>query len=115
MDEVDKIAAEMSADYIKRSDAIKAIFDKLIDGPYSSYTVNRFNAGLRTAMSVLKILPGEEVAPVVRCKDCKFWLRDHISVEGLARCQTGESGIRYRKAIDFCSRGKRIHLEVDND
>ena len=54
-------------------------------------------------------LPAADVVPVVRCKNCKFWLRDRISVEGLARCQTGETGIRYRKATDFCSRG-----EVDN-
>ena len=58
----------------------------------------------------LGFLEEKDVVKVVRCKDCKFWLKDRISVEGLARCQTGETGIRYRKATDFCSRG-----DVDNE
>ena len=49
-----------------------------------------------------------DVVPVVRCKDCRFWNRDKISVEGLARCNTGETGIRYRTENDFCSRGMRM-------
>ena len=44
---------------------------------------------------------------VVRCRDCKFWGRERISCEGLARCNTGESGIRYRNQNDFCSRGEK--------
>ena len=41
-----------------------------------------FNTGLRRAMSVLANLPAADVVPVIRCKECKFWDRDHISVEG---------------------------------
>ena len=44
---------------------------------------------------------------VIRCKECAFWNREHISCEGLARCLTGESGIRFRGRNDFCSRGTR--------
>lgn len=42
---------------------------------------------------------------IVHCKDCKFWDGEKVSCEGLARCNTGESGIRYRTSEDFCSRG----------
>lgn len=44
---------------------------------------------------------------VVRCEDCQFWGDALISHEGLAKCVTGEGGIRYRSKYDFCSRGKR--------
>lgn len=46
-----------------------------------------------------------ETAKIVKCDKCQFWDREHISCEGLAKCQTGEGGIRYRSATDFCSRG----------
>lgn len=52
-------------------------------------------------------LPAADVRPVVTCADCKFWDRERISCEGLARCNTGESGIRYRNRNDFCSHGER--------
>ena len=43
----------------------------------------------------------------VRCEECKFWDGEHVSCEGLAKCVTGESGLRYRSKNDFCSRGQR--------
>lgn len=43
--------------------------------------------------------------PVVRCGECEFWERDRISCEGVARCRTGESGVRFRAKHDYCSRG----------
>lgn len=43
---------------------------------------------------------------LILCKDCKFWDAPP-SCEGLARCMTGESGIRFRKAYDFCSSGRK--------
>lgn len=48
-----------------------------------------------------------DAVPVVRCGECNFWDRDHISCETLAKCLTGESGVRYRKRNDYCSRGER--------
>ena len=63
-----------------------------------------WKAGLK---AVLKRIPAADVRPVVTCADCKFWDRERISCEGLARCNTGESGVRYRNRNDFCSRGKR--------
>lgn len=51
-----------------------------------------------------------DAVPVIRCENCQFWDNEHISSEGLAKCVTGESGIRYRRNNDFCSRG--LHKEV---
>lgn len=53
----------------------------------------------------LKAIPTADVVEVIRCEECKFWDAPP-SCEGLARCMTGESGIRFRKAYDFCSRGR---------
>lgn len=53
-------------------------------------------------------IPAADVQPVVLCGECKFWGREHISCEGLARCNTGESGVRYRNRNDFCSRGVKM-------
>ena len=55
----------------------------------------------------LDLMPKVDAVPVIRCGKCNFWDRDHISCEGLAKCLTGESGIRYRNRSDFCSRGER--------
>lgn len=52
-------------------------------------------------------LSPDEVRGVVHCGECKFWRRPP-SCEGLARCETGETGIRYRSKNDFCSRGARM-------
>ena len=41
---------------------------------------------------------------VVHCEECRFW-DSPPSCEGLAKCVTGESGIRYRSRRDFCSKG----------
>lgn len=55
----------------------------------------------------INVLLPVDAVPVIRCGKCNFWDRNHISCEGLAKCLTGESGVRYRNRNDFCSRGKR--------
>lgn len=52
-----------------------------------------------------------DAVPVIRCDKCDFWDRNHISCEGLAKCLTGEGGIRYRNRSDFCSRGVQMDSE----
>lgn len=51
--------------------------------------------------------PTVDAVSVVRCGECNFWDKDHISCEGLAKCLTGEGGIRYRNRSDFCSKGRK--------
>lgn len=57
--------------------------------------------------------PTVDAVEVVRCENCQFWDNEHISSEGLAKCVTGESGIRYRRSYDFCSRG--VHKEAESE
>lgn len=58
------------------------------------------------------IVNPDEVRGVVHCGECNFWRRPP-SCEGLARCETGETGIRYRSKNDFCSRGARLEVSED--
>ena len=58
------------------------------------------------AMQAIIDAPAADVVEVVRCGECMFWDAPP-SCEGLARCRTGESGVRFRNASDFCSRGER--------
>ena len=62
---------------------------------------------LGEAYGIIQEMPTVDAVPVVRCRECIFWDKDHISCEGLAKCCTGEGGIRYRNRSDFCSRGER--------
>lgn len=62
---------------------------------------------LADAFAVIQGMEPEDAEYVVRCGKCIFWDRDRISCEGLAKCLTGESGIRYRYSDDFCSKGRK--------
>lgn len=81
----------MNNDYIKRSGARRAML--------------RADA---KSVHLIDDIPAADVREVVICGECEFWNREHISCEGLARCNTGETGIRYRNRSDFCSRGKKM-------
>ena len=74
----------------------------------------RFYAGdeLMARKDVIDAMPTvslDEVCGVVHCGECKFWRRPP-SCEGLARCETGETGIRYRTKNDFCSCGMKMEV-----
>jgi hypothetical protein len=81
-------------EYISRAGII-AEYDRQHQGPPGG------------ARKIMETFPAADVRPVVLCRDCKYWDRERISCEGLARCNTGESGIRYRNRNDFCSRGEK--------
>ena len=81
----------MAKEYIERETAKMAVVEDLGKGH------SPFNA--------IAMLPAADVVPVVRCRDCEFWERDRITCEGVARCRTGECGVRFRAEHDYCSRG----------
>lgn len=67
------------------------------------FNIADFNEAIYTVKKALPV----DVVPVIRCESCIFWDKAHVSCEGLAKCCTGEGGIRYRNRSDFCSRGAR--------
>lgn len=95
----------------ERQDAVAAWRDDIKAGGGVNtelwYRAEQALATFVEAKLTLDKIPTVDAVPVVRCGECLFWNRDHISCEGLARCATGESGVRYRNKYDFCSRGER--------
>lgn len=58
------------AEYIKKSDAINAILDKVIVSKRESDQTHSHNVGVRRAASAIDNLPTLNIEP---CKDCKHW------------------------------------------
>lgn len=74
----------------------------------SNITPGRVTFSSCGVIGLVESEPIVDAVPVIRCGKCNFWDKDHISCEGLAKCCTGEGGIRYRNRSDFCSRGARM-------
>lgn len=89
----------MSDKYILRSGAIDAI--KRNSG--TLYTAEA-EFLLQKVIFLLKNAPAADVAPVVRCKDCKYGDYDS-KPDGAMVCLRTNDGF-WRKETDFCSYGK---------
>ena len=89
----------MADEYIRRSDALRG--------------VELFQCGWAELEAVqtdyIERLPAADVAPVVRCKDCKYGDYDS-KPDGAMVCLRPKDGF-WRKETDFCSYGER----KDND
>ena len=86
----------MADEYIRREDALGALF-----APGMCYAPMQ--------LKIIKDLPAADVAPVVRCKDCKYGDYDSRP-DGAMVCLRTKDGC-WRKETDFCSYGER----KDND
>ena len=80
------------AEYIDRGIAIAKL---------TALEVTERNATMTSAKRLLAYMPAADVAPVVRCKDCKH--------EFGGRCFI--CGLQKRKPEDFCSYGGRKETE----
>lgn len=97
----------MSKEYIER-EALEEKLDRRLKKLRKKYGYfDHYTDGFDEAVDIVSDEPAADVVEVVRCGECDFWDSNHISCEGLAKCLTGESGIRYRSCKDYCSRGKR--------
>ena len=85
-------------EYIKREDAIDAVLDVYCDTPDIDLSCEKFEA------AILKI-PAADVAPVVRCKDCRWRGREDCAM--FYRCECGEQHT-WETDNDFCSYGERL-------
>ena len=86
----------MADEYIRREDALGALF-----APGMCYAPMQ--------LKIIKDLPAADVAPVVRCKDCKYGDYDS-KPDGAMVCLRTKDGF-WKKETDFCSYGER----KDND
>ena len=76
------------AEYIDRGIAIAKL---------TALEVTERNATMTSAKRLLTYMPAADVAPVVRCKDCKHEFGGRCSI----------CGFQKRKPEDFCSYGER--------
>jgi hypothetical protein len=66
--------------------------------------------GVHKVINRIKSMPTEDVVPVVRCKDCKYF--DVDEEDELGECKCGYITVSYNGALyphrtDFCSYGER--------
>ena len=97
------------AEYIEReaiSEGIRKYYYK--NPPNFSYG-EEFDHGLDRAQRAILDAQAADVAPVVRCKDCKYGDYDS-KPDGAMVCLRTKDGF-WRKETDFCSYGER----KDND
>ena len=81
------------AEYIEREAAIEAIMCEPPDAHYPQWYSDK-----------IKALPAADVAPVVRCKDCKYW-QDNNDGYPHEECRWVHE--ETPDADDFCSYGER--------
>lgn len=84
--------------YIKREDAIDAVLDVYYNTPDIDLSGGRLEAAILN-------IPAADVAPVVRCKDCRWRGREDCAM--FYRCECGEQHT-WETDNDFCSYGEKI-------
>ena len=87
----------MVKEYIERWHAVDAVLDVYCDTPDIDLSCEKFEA------AILKI-PAADVAPVVRCKDCRWRGREDCAM--FYRCDCGEQHT-WETDNDFCSYGEQ--------
>lgn len=94
------------AEYIDK-EALFAEFDRLGLGE-NSFVEKIFSDGVRT---IIACMPAADVAPVVRCKECKHWkpsgskaVNSFSDMEYIGGCEFTNY---CRRESDFCSYGER--------
>lgn len=85
-------------DYIRRDTALRAVTKRY--GACRSPAQNRLLDEIRNE---IKRAPAADVAPVVRCKDCKYGDYDSKPDSAMV-CLRTKDGF-WRKETDFCSYG----------
>ena len=88
----------MVKEYVERWHAVDAVLDVYCDTPDIDLTCEQFEA------AILKITTAD-VAPVVRCKDCRWRGREDCAM--FYRCECGEHHT-WETDNDFCSYGEKI-------
>ena len=81
-------------EYIKREAVIEAIMSEPPDAHYPQWYVDK-----------IKSIPAADVAPVVRCKDCRWRGREDCAM--FYRCDCGEQHT-WETDNDFCSWGEKL-------
>ena len=87
-------------EYISREETIKRIKECYCTGCNSYNGVRCRACGTGDAIDMIEDTTAADVAPVVRCKDCKY-------NSGSKKCLNTDSFFAVPKDDDFCSYGER--------
>lgn len=87
------------AEYIERDAAVKVVLRER--KPTNSVAQNRMLSIIQRDMLTM---PAADVAPVVRCKDCKYLVDAVVNANGFLICDINDMEINPE---DFCSYGER--------
>ena len=80
-----------SGDYIRRADAIEALYKDAEAHPDHTFWTTQHEA--------LRSIPAADVRPVVLCKDCKYYYKD---ADGYEMCDNSE-GYDHVTEDGFCA------------
>ena len=85
------------AEYIEKNAMVK-----LLDAEYQALSgkFNDYYAGYQHATHIAKNIPADDVAPVIRCRDCE----NTTTYKNRLMCYIWEQQVEEN---DFCSRGER--------
>lgn len=92
------------AESIEREATIKRIKEVYCAGCNSYDGVRCRACGTGDAIDIIEDAPTADVAPVVRCKDCKHLVAVNVNGKGIPTCRM--SGMEVAPA-EFCSRGEK--------
>lgn len=92
----------MSKEYIEREEVIKILEHYDLS---SGSTLGCHSGAIECAIFAIKMLPTADVAPVVRCKDCRWRGSEECAM--FYRCECGEQHT-WETDNDFCSYGERL-------
>lgn len=104
--------------YIEVADAVKVLYHDCIRYvfPTTAEPTTEF-IKLDNAINLLRLYPSEDVEPVVRCKDCKWYVRSMIKQDGTLdeRYKPDWCDLyrRVREETYFCADGERKDNEID--
>lgn len=84
-----------------------------IERDAASEIVKRTSGDYATAFAEIRKIPAADVAPVVRCKDCKYaYINSFSAASGVLFCS---SSMKAMQQDDFCSYGERKDGDTDDE
>lgn len=96
--------ARTMAEYITKNAAINAV---------ENAPIELFQSEWEEIEEAINAAPAADVAPVVRCKDCKYaYINSFSAASGVALCS---SSAKVMQQDDFCSYGERKDGDTDDE
>lgn len=91
-------------EFISREATIKRIKEVYCAGCNSYNGIRCRACGAGDAIDMIEDAPAADVAPVVRCMDCKYLVAVNVNGKGIPTCRV--SGMKVAPD-EFCSRGEK--------